>query len=327
MTTRPAYYQLDSYPSLLEEGKAQEPDSDLTKEAPALLLFVDINGTIFTQPTINAEERDQVILDLLAHTTCTVWQREIQRVISYSAYLKEYILPKEMDRKSRKSLYNMKLLEFFPKLEIAAPEICSKAKERFKVMQEALKTRQVFASFYHLIKELKRNKMVFSVIIRTHGSDGEVVKEEVERIYPGFFSFQGEVRGDKKLYIVNQGKKSMYNFFQDCLAIRNGIIQDTKDFPKKFPIQLDRRNFLPIFFDDRESVIQAYDPVTKTDIDTNVLIQRGHFYRVDTESAMTDPLYLFNMVRKSIALFKQRAPVRKSSVPLTPRRKRCCFLF
>lgn len=328
-TTEPVpYYQLNDYPSLLREEEKENsvPDRELVKKAPPLLLYFDINGTIFTRPTADQRELKQVILDMLAQTTLAIWQPDMNSEISYSRYLNDYVIEKKLKRTQQERLYWEKLVEFLPRLEQVAPHIYPSVLKRFENIQASLKASCVFASFYTLIQELKRNNIVFSVILRTQGTDADFVKEEIHRSHPHFFSFEGNVGGDRKLYIRDQGKQSMYKFFNQKVGIANGIIKDSKEHPKKFPLELDKSDVLPIFFDGRSDKVKAYDPITRDDIRMESLQEQGHFYQVDTQEAILNRQYFFNLVRKSIELFEKRMPPRKPSVPPSPR-KCCCFSF
>lgn len=311
-------YQYQSLPAdqpLSSREKQWEHTISLPAKSPPLLLCVDINGTIFTTPTQTEGHLKAVLIRLLADTTFACWSHAVKAPISYSDFLREHTIAKELPERERTHQFVEGLKGFFQFVGDFHADLYPEVYNRFNAMFNALKERRVFASFYRLIEALQKSNLNYAVILRTHGGDGEAVREEVHQSHAGFFSFSGRIRKTGKLEVDDEKNTIPYDFFRQCLRLgKNGIIKDSQAGRKKFPFDLQNEEFLPIFFDDKEEVVQAFHPTTNEEISLQTLKERRHLWVVDTERAICEPNYFIARVVKSIQFYNRRVPRKKFSI-------------
>lgn len=291
---------------------------------PHLLLFVDINGTIIVNDSVKNKDVDSAILQLLAENYSAVWDpTKTTEIMTYRKFIEKHLLIDSITKKARTEDYQY-FIEFLEKIK---HPLQTEILENFKKMKVILSACDVFPSFLKLIHDLQENKTPFTLILRSFGTDAknviEFFKEKTNLTFPNQAIFKsGSLIDDKHTLkkpseLLKSIQIHQHGSWQDDYHYWHSH-QEMHDFGKPFPIDIDSKDTLSIFFDDNatDKQILSVQPTSKDVPDQfklqDKLIKLGRIVPVNTMKAILDENYFKNCV--DFALQQQRlAQTMKSS--------------
>ena len=289
----------------------------IASEKPLLLLHFDLNKTIMASDAVGGKSSNDVIVHCLADTYKEKWGPEVGSPISYSDYVKEYLLPGSSSDLLLKKARDKKISGFLAFLEKNRPEVYKKALAEFEDALKALQDQKtlVFTSFYSLVEFLRTDGYDFSIIIRTFGPDFDQVAPEIENVAHIRFAEKARFQNGI-LYVDGNGSfsdiKEIYSFLKKT---RNVAIQDDwarwfehgerQEFGKPFPVDLKDKTTLSLFFDDnistdehsQKNIVNPIDVPTNQPLSVASLIKDHHIFSVDTIQAIKDKSYYVHLVK------------------------------
>lgn len=295
--------------------------NNIMAESPKLILHFDINLTLIAEDPIKKHSLKNVLNSLLAENYYDKWNKDLKESISYADYIKNYIFPGNKSDKDLKEKRYLKILDFMNFLKLTNHKDYEELNKKFNFLEDKIKNSRsiVFESFFNLINFLDYNKVDYSIVLRTFGSDYDrVMKEIINFTNPNFFKFKGNFNKDtltiesilSKDKIILTDIKDIYDFF-----INNGnmVIRDDWQnwnnngeklaFGKKFPINFKDHKNLAFFFDDHAE--ENYGIINPIDISFNKiinfkeLIDSKNIFKVDTLQAIQDSEYFIDLIKQA----------------------------
>ncbi len=273
-------------------------------------IHFDINGTVIAVDF--AVERtvleEQYLQDFLSKKISAIWETG-QKEMTYMEYLKTKYPARELLRKNLKSeLYHM-----FEKMKIINHTDQEKYKNVYEIALEKLKilreeNRHVFPSVFRLLDQLQQSHIQATIFLRTFGSEGPLVAEEISQKFP-------DIQFQKPIDLGKEKIKLPIHSLQD-----NGhqiIIDDfkqwnengrKKEYGKPFPVY-EESDKISLFFDDNiitdendceiNNIVNPYNPNTENSVAVGSLIGRCIF-RVDTLEAILNDEYFVDIFKKAL---------------------------
>lgn len=180
-------------------------------------------------------------------------------------------------------------------------------------MKAKLKSRQglVFPSFYRLLSYLQKEKIDYTIVLRTFGSDLPCVVPEINRyIKPAFFCLRGAYKNGF-FYFEGLGQKNFQETYaltkqHQFIAIRDDYeewakYKKSRDHGKRFVVDKADKETLSLFFDDNIAE-GPHSIVTPVDLAGKPLEHSYHLIIVDTAAAIKDDDYYINLVKRLLSL-------------------------
>ena len=303
------------------------------EEKPLLLLHFDINKTLIATDAAGGKSKEDVIIHCLADTCKERWDLEVKIPMSYSDYVKEYLLPGSSQDQALKQQRDQKISQFLLFLKKEKPDLYETVFSEYKKASAALLAQKtlVFSSFYALIDFLKKNGYEFSIILRSFGKEIEQVSSEIEKLANITFTKRGSFQGGL-LHVEGDGifahVKDLYSFFK---SNKHLCIQDSyarwfesgkkQEFGKPFPLDRNDNSTLSLFFDDNVSaesssgknIVNPIDVETNQSIPIDVLFQSHELVSVDTIQAIQDRSYFIQQVQEALQEKKRHSDLSHAS--------------
>ncbi len=286
---------------------------------PKVILHKDVNKTIIAEDLAGNKTIDDVLIHELAEEYYDCWDERVLSAISYSDYIKLYVVPGKKSDANVKKKRNEKLSAFLEFLRSTDHALYFSVQERYQKLRNKIASNKsiIFNSFYREIEFLENNKIPYSIVLRTFGKDLDRIIEEIHRyVKPNFFSWRGvfedgtlELRSMQsndivRLYTIEQ----IYEFLKNN---GNVAVQDdwktwnahgeTQQFGKLFPCNRNDHSIITYFADDNgdpsDGIINSRHPLTNAVLDTKQLIENGHICVVNMLKAIENDEYYVNHVR------------------------------
>lgn len=297
------------------------PAKMAVKTDKKLILHFDVNRTILADDPAGGKTYKDTLYHSLADTYKDIWREDLKEPISYSAYVREYLLPGKNSDQELKKLRTEKISNFIEYLRINNHHFYEKVKEEFELMNHKLSGNKslIFDSFYKLIDYLKLKNIDFSIALRTFGHDLERVMKEINTVL-GKKCFESSAKFEQGILHVQNTDElhsadQIYNFIKSnkCLGIQDNwkewsLNNQYQEYGKAFYIDSNDDQTISIFFDDNiiedpQSLKNIVNPVdVKTGLSLNVanLIQSKNLVVVDTIQAILDDQYFINKIKPLI---------------------------
>jgi hypothetical protein len=300
----------------------------LSAENPHLLLHFDINKTLIASDKAGGKSVDNIINELLADKFSACWDPSIKEPITFDDYVRNVLVPGSKDDLSLREERKKWLAGFLDYLCDKEHPLYLPVLAEYTAAKTVLQNtdRMVFPSFYHLIEELDRKEISYSIILRSFGHEVFEVRDEIDRMCGGyFFDHSGEFKeGD--LYVADAFTLSHHHIYHIMrhwghLAIHDDwnywVSEDMwGHYGKPFYVDLDDPSTLSIFFDDnirlgnpRTNILSASHAKTGEFLLVDDLVSKGQAVRVDTMEAILDKDYFVDLVMKAMVLHSGPSPV------------------
>lgn len=293
--------------------------SPIFGETPHLMLYFDINETLIASDRAGGKTLENVLNQLLASKYEYKWDPTITEPISYVTYIKEVLLPgpeHDLDLKKRRRAY---LGHFIDYLKDQNHPLYAEVQATYKIALEKLESAKgnVFPSFYQLLRKLDQEKISYTLILRSFGSEVFEIAEEINQVYGDIFKNTGSfIEG--KLTMADESFGNDVSEIYEILShsSHTAIRDDWKywmsgnmdsAFGKPFILDLSDPKILGIFFDDNiklndteKNIIAPIDVSTGLLIPIEKLIKRKQVVRVDTLKAILDDNYFADLVDQAL---------------------------
>ncbi len=181
--------------------------AQLNQTMPRILLNFDLNGTLILKDTSKKVDDQYMIISALAETTFASWNGK--QSTSFKQYVYTELLPGDKSNphlKLERQKTIGKFVEWLKKNQHPALESVEKTYrtiiDKFTDSKTGEINFMIFPSFYVMINQLRLNKIPFTIILRTFGSDLPEVMEEIEK-HPDGVKFSYQVKFDGPRLIVN----------------------------------------------------------------------------------------------------------------------------
>lgn len=291
---------------------------------PQLILHFDVNRTLIMVDPVGGKSTSDCIMNTLADIYTDKWDDRVLEPICYSDYIRKYVLPgSEAQDPSLKRLRSQKIAQFLNFLIETNHHLAKNVKGDFVRVLEKLEKQStlVLTSFYRLLGYLEENEYQYSIVLRTFGSDLKEVMDDIEgQMHSDFFSAQGVFKEgkyhlDTSSDLAAMGVAAFYDFLKNNPHVavqddwapwnRSGKMQA---FGKLFPIDLEDRSVVSIFFDDNvvierngfENIVNPVNVQTMQMMDVYELIQNHRIFVVDTMEAIEDDGYYIRLVQQAL---------------------------
>ena len=152
---------------------------------PHLILHFDLNKTLIASDKEGKKTAHDVVSAEIAGRVVDCWDDSWLVPISYADYVKRSLLPNPNNSKEIKNQQKEKIskvLQFLEESEHPAYTKMQKVYHRAIAILEKQDS-QVFKSFYRLIEFLKEKEISYTLVIRTFGSEGSEVAEELNESF------------------------------------------------------------------------------------------------------------------------------------------------
>lgn len=280
---------------------------------PKVILHKDINKTIIAEDPAGDKTIDDVLIHSLAEQYFDRWDEAIINPISYTEYIKQYVLPGKKGDQNLKKLRNQRISGFIEFLRSTQHSYYYEVNERYlKLRTKILSSKSViFKSFYREIEFLEDNNIPYSIVLRTFGKDLDRIIDEIHRhIRSDFFSWRGIFKnGVLELsslltneHITLSTVQEIYDFLKDH---GNVALQDDwkiwnqhgecQQFGKLFPVDCDDRGVITYFSDDNghpnDGILNPRHPITNAVLHVDELIKSKHICVADMLKAIEDDEY------------------------------------
>lgn len=295
--------------------------AEIEKAQTTLLLHFDVNKTLIAVDPASSQTLEQILNALLADKFKYKWSSEIQEPISYQEYVESYLLPGPAYDQELKKKRRALISHFVNFVQETHHPLQSEIVEEYTFLNEKLQDKYIFFSFFNLFEELKAQNIQFRIILRTFGNDLDPVISAITQTFPeekfsgkGYFS-EGKlhIHSDHSSFVFDN-LQDVYIFFKSNshIAIQDNWQewndhQESKDYAKRFPIDLEDNQILSLFFDDnikeRQSPDNIVTPInikTGECLDIEELIEQKKIFRVNTYQAIVDDHYFMDLVNQSL---------------------------
>jgi plasmid maintenance system killer protein len=287
------------------------------KKQPQFILHFDVNKTILADDPAGDKSIDDVLIACLAEKYTDIWDPLLlKNRVSYTTYVKEYLLPGKKSDKELKKLRNQKISEFISFLKNSDNSLYPIVKNEFELLKDKLENHKsiLFNSFYQLIYFLNQHSIHFTIVLRTFGDDlNRVMNEANSHLKMPFFNQSASFK-QGNLYISNKNLDSITAIYEFLKTTAHIGIQDNwkewndhneaQEYAKRFPIDLSDSSTICMFFDDNveldpSSITNIVNPIevqTGKSLSVKDLIEANHIIVVDTINAILDDNYYINKV-------------------------------
>ncbi len=289
-----------------------------TKNAPKLILHLDVNKTIIAEDLTNNKTLDHVLIESLAKQYKGIWDATLTEELSYVDYIKKYLVPGDKSNREIRTKRNKAVLTFFDIVSYRNDPRYFVIRERFEKIREKIRSQpgKIFPSLYKLITYLEEKKISYSIILRTFGNDLNAISDELATALHFTFEWEGYFdQGKLHLTSIKTKKSIRLDTIYDIFTFfkRHGHIKIKDNFKmwndnheqaehgKLFPLNPIEAEIKTIFFDDNadENIINARDSISGSFIDPKKLIDQGIICLVDTLQAIEDDDYFIKHLIKT----------------------------
>lgn len=288
-----------------------------------LLLHMDVNKTLIAVDPASNQTKEQILNAILAEKYTYKWAPELKEAVSYQTYVEDYLLPgpsyDQVLKKKRRELIN----QFVSFLQKTHHPLEKQVVEAYHELYVDLEGVFIFPSFLKLIEWLKVQGIQYRIILRTFGNDLDAVVSSIAQAFPGDCFVAKGYFEKGKLYVSNQTSRCFFENFLETylflksvpghLAIRDNWIEwhehhESREYGKKFPIDLEDKETLSLFFDDNvkdnpDSPVNIVDPIDVRNgkhLNISQLIQQKIIFRVNTFQAIIDENYFIDLMKQSL---------------------------
>lgn len=295
-----------------------------SRDGLRLILHIDVNKTIIASDKAENRSLDDTLNILLAERTKYRWSPEVPEPISYFDYVCDYVLPgnrHDGELKWQRRSITKNFVNFL--LETNHP-LAQDLSAKFNKIKETLQDNYVFPSFFRLIRKLREDEVDFRIILRSFGKDMPEVLETIKATMPNEnFAPIGRFKHGQ-LHLPNhiiERVQDIYSYFKlkgDHLAIQDDWNEwndhhEHLEYGKKFPLDLQDRNAISLFFDDNidpnpESPTNIVSPINARDgsqIPIKILLERKILLATDTLQAILDEDYFVKAVEDALQINTQ----------------------
>jgi hypothetical protein len=288
-----------------------------------ILLNMDVNQTLIATDTAGHKTLESVLSTLLSDKVCYRWTNQLDKPITYRAYIEEYVLPGSADddavlRKKRGEY----LAQFVSFLKTTYHPLEKKVVSDYDFMKAKLETSFIFPSFLNLIVWLKEQEIPYTIILRTFGFDRDSVATAITQHFPDDSFFGSGKFKDETMFLKTQEQDccfknwdEIYQIFasapahlalQDDYALWDGH-QRARAYGKKFFLDLKDVSTLSLFFDDHivysdgeKNIVDAVDVKTGEHLSIIELIEQKKIFPIDAHQAIMDDNYYINLVKQAL---------------------------
>lgn len=282
---------------------------------PHFILHFDVNKTLIATDLAGGKSRHDILMDCLAEKYKAKWDERVSQPLSYSAYVKQILLPGPSTDKELKKARTQKIAQFLKFLEANNHPLYDAVKKDYEEASKKLEAQKtmVFPSFYKLMRTLKDKGVAFSLILRSFGTEIDPVASEIEKelsLNPfKKASFEKGVlhtsEGDLKEIGV------IYLFFKtnQAVAVHDDWAywaehSEKKEFGKPFPLDLTDKTTVSLFFDDNiepnektgKNIVNPIDTKNGASLAIDPLIETHRLIPTDTLQAILDEDYYYRFV-------------------------------
>jgi hypothetical protein len=249
-------------------------EMDARRGETHLVLFFDVNGTIIANDSAKNKAREVALLQILAEKFSAVWDAAISTdVMSYRQFLAKFHVTTPTKQEADLQLQNG-YNGFINFLRDTNHDLFNEVSATYAKMNAELSRGDLFPSFIKMIRDLKAQKKLFSIILRSFGNDSENVVKEIEDKTNIKFTYNakfnaGSLRAEKKVLVHPRF------ILADILPGVHGVWADNYKYwhdhgelhthGKLYPIDLENDKMLTIFFDDNalDKQILCMRPTTR----------------------------------------------------------------
>lgn len=283
-----------------------------------LILHFDINRTILSNDVATGKTTDDILLQALTEKYQDRWDESLCEPIPYSEYIKLRFPGSGAQAKTDRALQSSAFIEYLR--ENNHPYLRAVETEFHTLRNKIKKNGDIFSSFYKLIDYLDKEKIDYSIILRTFGIDvDKVVRMVNHKMSTQFFSSKGKYhKGSLRL---ENGRciteiDQIYAIFKNSshLAIQDDWFewdshQMHRHYSKRFPVDLEDLGTVSMFFDDNilldphseKNIVGPIDVKTGLPAEMGPLLENQHLVPVDTLEAIYDDDYFIKKVKAAIA--------------------------
>ena len=286
---------------------------------PHLILHFDINGTLIASDKAGNKTVGDMLNALLAEKYAACWDDSILEPITFDSYVREFLVPGAKDDLLLKAERTALLSHFLDYLHVHNHSLYPSVKSNYDFAMSHLNAsnRIVFSSFYHMIDELDKMEISYSIILRSFGHEVFEVRDEMDGIFGGMFHQSGKFRAgslylDEEHAIDDHG--AIYHAIRHSghMAIHDDWNHWTNqgmrvDYAKPFLIDMEDPTTLSIFFDDNirlgnpdTNIISPRNMRTSESIPIDDLVKSKQAVRVDTLEAILNEDYFLNCVKAAL---------------------------
>jgi len=284
---------------------------------PHLLLNFDINETIIATDQATNKSIENTLNELLSKKISACWDASLTQPISYYDYVHKLQFPENSgEAKAKRRQATRHFLDFLSHHDHL---LYGEALKTYTVAYNTLASVEssIFPSFYHLLDELDRKGISYSIFLRTFGEDLSLVKDEINSYRSGMFRDSGEF--SRGCFVFENGKsiKNSYEIYSHFLAKKHIAIKDDyytwaehdleSKYGKVFYVDQNDKSILAIFFDDNinlndgvDNIIAAIDPTNGESISIEMLADKGQVVQVDALEAIIDINYYIKRVEAAL---------------------------
>jgi hypothetical protein len=287
-----------------------------------LILYFDINKTLIATDKATNKTLNDVLNELLSEKYVAKWDEKEELPISFEAYARKITSSRNEEIAFKQN--------FIPYLEKNCHELFPKVLRDYESALEVLNSSQknVFPSFYALLDYLDKEKINYSIILRSFGVEVLEVKEEIETLHPMTMAvgkFQNGV-------LIENGQTidQVETIYQHLKSLGHAAIQDDWSYwnahheasaqGKPFLVDLKDSETLPIFFDDnirldssRKNIIAPLNALNGELLPIEVLSELKYVVRVKALEAILDRDYYINHVKEALSI--KQSKEKKDIIP------------
>lgn len=279
-----------------------------------IIIHMDVNRTIISHDSTQAYSPEDFVNVCLAKSTKACWDPTIEEPIDYYSYVYLHLLPGDrsdslLRKKRRETIHS-----FSETIAHSEAPFAPALLEKYEAMVTAVRSvgKNVFPSFYALVKYLEDKNVSYTILLRSFGNDLQSVLQELSQTLNiseiPLFKMQGNTLLVEGLpyphtSVVKHAKKYRFVGVQDDFFYWN-THNESKEYGKIFPLS---NEDISLFFDDNveekggeKNIICPYLLTTNSSIPILPLIQSGHIVRVDTLEALTNTEYFIERLQKVI---------------------------
>jgi hypothetical protein len=293
--------------------------------APKLLLHFDVNKTLIADDAAGGKTADQLLMHAMADRYYDRWDERVPEPISYLEYVREYLLPGKASDAGLGAAREAQVQRFLEFLREKNHFYTPWVERQYSSLKNKLAQSGtlVFTSFYRLLDYLDERKVDYTVLLRTFGSDlARVTRDVNAATESSFFNLKGRFK-NKVLFVEAapmqerciERVSEIYQFFKTTshIAIQDNwedwmAHEGTQEYSKLFPIDLQDKSVVSLFFDDnvrvepqsRANIVNPVDVHTNQPLNVVSLVENKNIFRVDAIDAILDDEYFIHLVEAAI---------------------------
>lgn len=283
------------------------------------ILHFDVNETLIASDQATGKSTKDNVNRALANKYREKWSESIAEPISYKDYVYQYLFPSnghdpKLKRKRLDKLFNF--VDFIKSSEYPIKNQVL-AEYQYSMSKFDVDGLQIFPSFFHMVRELKRQNVNFTIQIRTFGKDLEDVIQAISsQLGCQLFTKRGRFE-NKELILENNQKMTSLKSIYDTFKCYNVGVQDNwnewsehqslGEYGKLFPVDLQDPCTISIFFDDnirgqtvsKKNIVAPVDVQTGQRLSTADLIETRNLVPVDMLQAIQDDHYFIKKINEA----------------------------